>query len=277
LNLASISGRLGEHDALEKAAKDRLFDVLFFEVAPDGNGILFGSTRSGGYEIWTCRADGTQPLQVTHLDGSLVGTPRWSPDGQRIAFDLRAEGNADIFLCNASGGALHRFVGGTGDEVLPSWSRDGQWLYFASNRSGQREIWKMPLAGGEPIQVTKAGGFEGFESPDDQWFYFTKRSRDNGLWRIPLAGGAESLVLQPEKNIYRRSWAVTEQGIYFGADKTTIEFFSFATGKVITVATTPRDLAGMIPSLAVDPTGKWLLCTLIEQEGSDIMLMENFR
>jgi eukaryotic-like serine/threonine-protein kinase len=247
------------------------------QFAPDGQSILFGSTRSGSYEIWTCKPDGTQLLQLTHLDGPLAGTPRWSPDGQHIAFDLRAEGNADIFLCDASGGALRRLVSGNAEDVLPSWSRDGRWLYFASNRSGKREIWKMPMSGGEPIQVTKAGGFEGFESPDGQWFYFTKRSRDNGLWRIPVAGGEESLVLEPGKNIYRRNWAVAEQGIYFGAYKTTIEFFSFATGKVSLVATTPRDLAGMVPSLAVDATGQRLLCTLIEQEGSDIMLLDNFR
>ena len=84
-------------------------------------------------------------------------------------------------------------------------------------------------------------------------------------------------MLQPEKNIYRRSWAVTEHCIYFGANKTVIEFFSFVTGKITPVATTPRDLAGLVPSLAVDPTGKRLLCTLIEQEGRDIMLMENVR
>ena len=81
----------------------------------------------------------------------------------------------------------------------------------------------------------------------------------------------------PEQKIYRRNWALTKQGIYFGADRTTIAFFSFATGQVTSVASTPRNLVGMVPGFAVDPTGKWLLCTLIENEGSDIMLMENFR
>jgi hypothetical protein len=43
------------------------------------------------------------------------------------------------------------------------------------------------------------------------------------------------------------------------------------------VATTEKKLARWIPSLAVSPDGKHLLYTQIDQQGSDLMLMENFR
>jgi Tol biopolymer transport system component len=52
------------------------------------------------------------------------------------------------------------------NEVKPSWSHDGKWIYFSSSRTGAVEIWKIPAAGGEPIQVTRDGGYVAFESLD---------------------------------------------------------------------------------------------------------------
>jgi len=56
-----------------------------------------------------------------------------------------------------------------------------------------------------------------------------------------------------------------------------IEFFNPATGKTTPVATTEKVLARWIPSLTVSPDGKYMLYTQIDQQGSDLMLMENFR
>jgi Tol biopolymer transport system component len=117
------------------------------QYSPDGSRIAFESTRSGSYEIWMCRSDGTNLVQLTHLN-NVSGTPRWSPDGEQIAFDSRAPGNADIFVMDAQGGSLRKLTNETSAEVVPSWSRDGHWIYFASARSGPWEVWKMPSAGG---------------------------------------------------------------------------------------------------------------------------------
>jgi hypothetical protein len=47
----------------------------------------------------------------------------------------------------------------------------------------------MPSSGGEAAQVTRQGGFEGFESPDGKYFYYAKGRDIPGIWRIPVAGG----------------------------------------------------------------------------------------
>jgi len=44
------------------------------------------------------------------------------------------------------------------NEHGPSFSRDGRWIYFASFRTGRYEVWKVPVTGGDPIQITHTGG-----------------------------------------------------------------------------------------------------------------------
>lgn len=71
---------------------------------------------------------------------------------------------------------------------------------------------------------------------------------------------------------------VVKNGIYFaiaeGPAKPLIEFYNFATNKVTHVAVLPKPFSY---SLSMSPDGRWLLYTQVDQSGSDIMLMENFR
>jgi eukaryotic-like serine/threonine-protein kinase len=247
------------------------------QYSPDGQSIVFGSTRSGSPEIWLCDSEGGRLRQLTSLGGPLVGTPRWSPDSRQVAFDSRSEGNADIYVISVEGGAPRRLTNEAAEDVVPSWSNDGRWIYFCSNRGGERELYKIPAQGGQAVQVTMQGGFEGFESGDSQFFYFTKNTYDSTLWRIPVMGGQQTQAFNSDRRIYRRTWALANRGIYFGSSESVIEFFNLATGKMTPVATTEKQLARWIPSLAVSPDGRHLLYTQIDQQGSDLMLMENFR
>jgi hypothetical protein len=71
---------------------------------------------------------------------------------------------------------------------------------------------------------------------------------------------------------------VVETGIYLATAedpaKPLIEFYSFATRTVTQVATLARPFRSV---LSVSPDGRWLLYSQVDQSGSDIMLIENFR
>lgn len=58
--------------------------------SPDGKNVVFVSGRSGHLELWICDRAGQNPVQLTHLNGPFVFSPRWSPDGSQIAFETRA-------------------------------------------------------------------------------------------------------------------------------------------------------------------------------------------
>ena len=102
-----------------------------------------------------------------------------------------------------------------------------------------------------------------------------------GIWRIPVGGGKETPVLDHRGAGYWRSWAVTEQGIYFAtaetANRPILEFFNFATRQVTPVTTLDKPISSRVWGLSVSPDRQWILYTQIDHQNSDIMLMENFR
>lgn len=268
----------------QAGAPIKLIASSLMEAGPqyslDGQKIAFSSLRSGRSEIWVSDRNGENLVAIASL-GKEDGTPRWSPDGKQITFDSLVEDNWDIYVVGANGGQPRRLTTEAAEDTCASWSRDGKWIYFGSARSGSREIWKMPATGGDAVQVTRQGGFEGFESPDGKYFYYAKGRRAAGIWRVPVEGGEETLVLDHHRAGYWRYWAVTEQGIYFATAEVPkhplLEFFDFASGKVTLIATLEKQIHPAIWGLTVSPDSRAVLYLQYDQRGSDIMLMENFR
>ena len=248
------------------------------QFSPDGKMIVFESTRSGAYEIWLCRSDGTGSAQLTHYNSS-TGTPRWSPDGRRIVFDSRAPGNADIFVVDSQGGLPRKLTSEPSSDVVPSWSRDGRWIYFASDRSGRDEVWKMPSTGGAAVQVTHHGGFAAFESPDGKLLYYAKGMTIPGLWRTPTNGGEEVEIISSLEAGQWGYWAVVENGIYYldTREKPGIAFFNVTTRRTMRVFDLENRPATEAPGLTVSPKDGTILYTQLDALSRDLVLVENFR
>jgi len=251
------------------------------QFSPDSKKIVFDSNRSGNWEIWVCDSDGRNPVQLTSFGAPYTtGTPRWSPDGASIAFDSRPGGQSDIFVINTESRAQRNLTDEAYENLAPSWSRDGRWIYFGSNRGrdGKWQVWKMPIEGGQPIQVTKMGGFEGFESFDGSTVYYSKLDARNEIWRVPTGGGEETRLVD---NTLWRYWTVGEKGIYFNTREErflNVDFIGFSGRKVIRLARFERSPAkDGHAGLTLAPDGRSLLWTLPEGYNSDIMLLENFR
>ena len=250
------------------------------QFSPDGTKIVFGSARSGNYEIWVCDSEGRNPVQLTSFGAVGVGSPRSSPDSRWVAFDSPKGGNGDIYVVSADGGQSRRLTSGPSTNVRPSWSRDGRWIYFGSDRSGDWQIWKQPAQGGAAIQVTKTkGGEEAFESADSKFVYYAKLDAP-GVWRVPVAGGEETRVLDQGG---QNGWALTGQGICFfdftGPAGTTLKFYNFVTGKVALLREFSKgsQVERASTALTVSPDGRWILYTQLDQSSSDLMLVENYR
>jgi Tol biopolymer transport system component len=155
------------------------------QFSPDGSRVAFVSTRSGHPEIWVCKTDGSNAVQLTSLGAPWVTAPRWSPDGDRIAFDSNAAGGWDIYVIGVDGGKPQRMTSHPANDGNPSWSHDGRWIYFDSARAGAQQVFKIPANGGEAIQITRDSGFAPLESPDGKFLYYTKAGRQPACGRFP--------------------------------------------------------------------------------------------
>ncbi len=105
-------------------------------------------------------ADDSHPFNVHDLvTMARVSDPQVSPDGRSVAYVLRTTDlDAD---------------------------------------RGRTDLWMVPLAGGEPRQLTTdpAGDSSPRWSPDGAWIYFLSgRSGSSQVWRLPLAGGEAQQV-----------------------------------------------------------------------------------
>ncbi len=253
------------------------------QYSPDGKHIAFQSTRSGSFEIWRADADGSNPVQLTSFGGPLTGTPRWSPDGRWISFDSRPGSHPNIFIISAEGGPVRRIPSESSDDAVPSWSHDGRWIYFASNRSGTWQVWKRTVEGGEPMQLTKNGGFAALEAPDGKSVYYTK-SDAAGIFEVPAEGGNEVKILNEPPDTFWGYFAVGGDGIYYVGDigtpakpKPGFKFFDFGTHKITVLGGMEKNPYSSAPGLSVSADGRYILAVQCDDSRDNLMLAENFR
>jgi eukaryotic-like serine/threonine-protein kinase len=271
---AEVSGRGRASPAVKLIASTRADGSPDF--SPDGSRIVFVSDRSGHNEIWVCNTDGSNPVQLTSLEGSS-GSPRWFPDGRRIVFDSDKEGHTEVYATDITTFVPQRLTNESSDDVTPSVSHDGKWIYFSSRRTGRLEIWRMPAEGGEAVQVTRKGGWRPMESPDGKVVYYQVPDSPD-VWKVAIGGGEETRVLGPIDE-----FAVAAEGIYFieigrrlyvGTTGNSLKFFSFAKGtteKVADIKLNPQ------VGLSVSPDGRYVLFSQLDPFVCDLMLVENFR
>jgi Tol biopolymer transport system component/DNA-binding winged helix-turn-helix (wHTH) protein len=251
--------------------------------SPDGRRVTFTSDRSGSSEIWTSDVDGSNPVALTTFGGPPTGTgsSEWSPDGRFIAFDSGVEGLSGIYVVPSEGGPPRRVATGVGDNHQPAWSIDGKWLYFDARIGGapDSQIFKVPVEGGRAIQLTKGGGWSPQPSADGTRIYYMK---DREMYSVSTAGRDERRVsgLAPLPSQFADAWALSPTGIYFinpAPPRAGIDFFEFASARILRVVDLPGRPAPWGGPLAISPDGRRLLYPQVDGIASDIMLVENFR
>jgi Tol biopolymer transport system component len=161
---------------------------------PDGKHLVYTTLHNQAVELWRSEVDGSNPLKLTSraesyggictpdsksvlygADGALWrvsldgGSPQkadlpmadvvFSPDGKLMGARMQSVENGNfrsqLAVMPAGGGSpLHTFdvpYGMKGMRFTP----DGKALAFLLTRNRATNIWRQPLAGGNPVQLTK--------------------------------------------------------------------------------------------------------------------------
>jgi TolB protein len=117
--------------------------------------VVFSIPTANGQAIASVNLQGGDRRDL--LTGGLNNWPAVAPDGGRIAFTSNRDGDFDVWVMNADGGAARNLTRRPGLDLRPSWSPDGRRLAFTSNRGGAYGLFVMPAEGGTAVAVPGHG------------------------------------------------------------------------------------------------------------------------
>jgi TolB protein len=141
-NREAIGQRFGSDDTDEGARliahkfADAIVDLISGSRGIAQTSIAYISERTpGNKELYVMDYDGNNGHALTAYK-SIVVTPAWSPDGEKIAFTSYRRGIPDIEILSRIDNRQYPFERAGGTTTTPAWSPDGSKIAFASSRDG---------------------------------------------------------------------------------------------------------------------------------------------
>ena len=115
--------------------------------------------------------------------------PRLSPDGTRVALDIRDQDN-DIWVWDLARENLARVTTDPAADVAPVWTPDGREIIFASTRTGVRDLYRQPADGSRPAERLTASASDQYPlsiSPDGTQLVVRTEKNDNPIFGFDLS------------------------------------------------------------------------------------------
>jgi Tol biopolymer transport system component len=108
----------------------------------DGKKIVcFFEAKDRTLRIGTITANGQVRVLASGNQTEFVSEPKFSPDGNYIAFSRKDEkGNSDIFILASDGSKTESVASHPGRDECPVWSPDGKYLLFLSDRNRSADL-----------------------------------------------------------------------------------------------------------------------------------------
>ncbi|HLN90948.1 MAG TPA: hypothetical protein VK429_03725 [Patescibacteria group bacterium] len=120
--------------------------------------------KSRGKEIYVVGMDGQGLRKVTD-NRSFNLFPRWSPDGQWLAYTSFRTGMPIVYLRNVLTGAEKEVLRFGGSKTPGGFSPDGVWLYAGVSQAGNSDIYRVRVVGGAVEKIVEGWGLEVSPSP----------------------------------------------------------------------------------------------------------------
>lgn len=211
--LLFVSNRGGSH-SLWKIGLDggdpTLFDlpdteIESFSISPDGKSILYTLKMvDSAIEVSNLDKRSISPISTSNenkadlpcrIDSSRQDdSPRFSPDGQRIAFTSNRTSWNELWVANSDCSnqlQVTRFEK-PGEVGSPRWSPDGTSITFDRYADGEVDIFSIKSDGTKLRRLTDSRSLDIMPawSRDGSWIFFnSKIAGVSNIWKIPCNGG----------------------------------------------------------------------------------------
>ena len=174
-----------------------------FSISDNGTLVyVAGSAVDRNLSIYWMDAEGNfSPLRETPAEyGSLA----LSPDGKRLAMDIRASKKTDIWIYDLERGTLTRLTFAADGNFRPVWTPNGERIVYNSSEKGkpQNLWWIRSDGGGSPERLTQSNSVQisGSWTPDGKTLAFTQRNPGTGMDLMTLSvDGSEKTGWKPQQ------------------------------------------------------------------------------
>lgn len=161
----------------------------------DGERLLYLSTRSGGRELWTAKADGSANRRLARVAGLLPADPQWSPDGGRVAFTGTVEDGVTTFVLSTHEDVSTRVAAPGVQAEFAGWLDDAHVLAIV-RRGGHSELRRIGLDGDELSLMEDVRHLVGFAPRSGRPLVL--RTDAGGLWRIEPTGRVFPVIISSD-------------------------------------------------------------------------------
>lgn len=159
---------------------------LSLDVSPDGQTILFELLG----DLYTIPIQGGTAKRITE-GMAFDSQPRYSPDGELIAFLSDRDGADNLWIARADGSEPRKLTKSTHDTyVSPAWTPDSRYVMVCKSAARGLSLWMYHIQGGSGIELTPSREEQPREggpsspatirlgpsmSPDGRYLYFAQK------------------------------------------------------------------------------------------------------
>lgn len=151
-----------------------------------------------GGDVWLVSKQGGLAYKITSSPGE-ESFPRFSPDGNSIAYSANYNGNIDVYLMSLKGRGVQRLTYNSYPDRMVDWHPDGKTLLIASRKeSGSQafsQFYALSVKGGLPEKLPVPYGELGYYSPDGNKLAYVTRITENYPFKRYRGGMASDVII----------------------------------------------------------------------------------